>query len=149
MLTLRPATPGDAAEIAEIHLAARRTAMPWLAVVHSDEDTLAWVRDVVVPAHVVWVALAEGVVAGYMALRGDELEALYVRPEAQGAGAGTALLEKAVDLSPRRLRLWTFQRNASARAFYEQRGFFPVEFTDGAANEEREPDVRYEWSGSA
>jgi GNAT superfamily N-acetyltransferase len=43
------------------------------------------------------------------------------------------------------LWLWTFQANAGARRFYERNGFAPVEFTDGAANEEHEPDVRYEW----
>jgi hypothetical protein len=38
-----------------------------------------------------------------------------------------------------------FQRNMPARAFYEARGLRVVEATDGAANEEREPDVRYRW----
>jgi putative acetyltransferase len=44
------------------------------------------------------------------------------------------------------LRLWTFQRNAGARRFYERNGFAAVELTDGLGNEEREPDVRYERS---
>jgi GNAT superfamily N-acetyltransferase len=43
------------------------------------------------------------------------------------------------------LTLWTFQKNAKARAFYERHGFVPVEFTDGLTNQEREPDVRYVW----
>ena len=30
MVTLRPATPGDVDAIAEIHIAARRAAMPWV-----------------------------------------------------------------------------------------------------------------------
>ena len=45
------------------------------------------------------------------------------------------------------LQLWTFQRNLRARAFYEKLAFAPVRFTDGASNEEREPDVLYAWPG--
>ena len=44
------------------------------------------------------------------------------------------------------LHLWTFQRNAQARRFYEARGFALVKETDGAANEEKEPDARYLWT---
>lgn len=45
-----------------------------------------------------------------------------------------------------RLYLWTFQRNAPARRFYEKRGFVLIEETDGARNEEKEPDALYLWS---
>ena len=50
-------------------------------------------------------------------------------------------------LSPNRLVLRTFQRNAAARAFYEAHGFHAVGCTDGC-NEEREPDVQYVWDGT-
>jgi GNAT superfamily N-acetyltransferase len=49
---------------------------------------------------------------------------------------------------PAGLELWTFQVNESARRFYERHGFTEVEHTDGAGNEEREPDVRYAWRPS-
>ena len=41
------------------------------------------------------------------------------------------------------------QQNERARRFYEARGFRAVEFTDGEANEEKTPDVRYEWRPSS
>ena len=44
-----------------------------------------------------------------------------------------------------RLTLWTFQRNLRARRFYEANGFVAVRETDGAGNEEKEPDVLYRW----
>ena len=44
---------------------------------------------------------------------------------------------------PGQLQLWAFQSNAGGRRFYERHGFAAVEFTDGAGNEERWPDVRY------
>jgi ribosomal protein S18 acetylase RimI-like enzyme len=68
-----------------------------------------------------------------------------VLPRAQRRGIGTALLDIARSKLAR-LELWTFQRNAQARRFYEARGFVLVEETDGSRNEEREPDARYLWS---
>ncbi|QZP36507.1 GNAT family N-acetyltransferase [Halobaculum magnesiiphilum] len=55
-----------------------------------------------------------------------ELRAIYVDPDAQGAGVGSALLEAAVDRVPdacSRLVLETFTENRAAREFYEARGF--------------------------
>ncbi|MFC3123441.1 hypothetical protein ACFOD4_00070 [Pseudoroseomonas globiformis] len=37
------------------------------------------------------------------------------------------------------LCLWTFQRNAPARRFYERRGFVSICQTDGRDNEEHKP----------
>ncbi len=82
---------------------------------------------------------------GVIAFRDDWIEQLYVLPEAQGRGLGSELLDVAKRASGR-LQLWTFQRNAPARRFYEARGFVLVEQTDGARNEEKEPDARYLWT---
>jgi GNAT superfamily N-acetyltransferase len=71
------------------------------------------------------------------------VQQLYILPGYQGLGIGSALLEKAIELAPDGLELWAFQQNERARGFYERRGFVAVEFTDGANNEERTPDVRY------
>jgi GNAT superfamily N-acetyltransferase len=66
-------------------------------------------------------------------------------PEAQGRGLGTALLRVAQNTFDR-LQLWTFQRNLQARRFYEAKGFTLVQETDGAHNEEKEPDALYRWT---
>lgn len=148
MLHLRLARSDDADAIADIHIAARREAMPWLPELHTDEETLDWVTNVVLPNQDVWVAEADGQVVGYVSFEGADLNDLYVRPGMQGVGVGSALLAKARDLSPGELSLWTFQRNEKARRFYENRAFAAVEFNDGSGNEEGEPDVRYRWTGS-
>lgn len=145
MPRIRRATASDAPVIARIHIEARLESMPYLPHLHSDEETEDWVRDIVLPGQEVWVATIEGVVAGYIAIDGQSVEALYVMPGFQGRGIGSALLHMAMDRSRGTLELWTFQRNAQARRFYEARGFQAVQLTDGADNEEREPDVRYEW----
>jgi len=147
-LVLRPATPADAGAVADVFLASRRDALPYLPALHSDEETRRWIADVVLPAGAVWVAVLDGRVAGFAALTGaecDHLDHLYVLPGLFGRGVGGALLAKAKALSPGRLRLFTFQRNVRARAFYEARGFVVVDRNDGSRNEEREPDVLYEW----
>jgi GNAT superfamily N-acetyltransferase len=144
-LSLRPAEPKDADAIAEVYLASRRASMPYLPSLHTDEETREWIRDVVLARNEVWVAAAGDRVDGFLALNGEVLEHIYVAPRLQGSGLGSALLAKAKQLRPNGFRLWVFQRNMQARGFYEARGMRVVEFTDGSGNEEREPDVLYEW----
>lgn len=128
-------------------LASRRDALPYLPALHTDDETRRWIAGVVFPAGGMWVAVADGRIVGFAALNAarDHLDHLYVRPGWYGRGIGGSLLDKAKALSAGRLRLFTFQRNARARAFYEARGFIVVDTNDGSRNEEREPDVLYEW----
>jgi putative acetyltransferase len=84
-------------------------------------------------------------VGGFASVRSGVLEHLYVAPHLQGRGLGTLLLGAAKEESPRGLRLHVFQRNLSARRFYEGRGFRLIELCDGSSNEEGEPDAVYEW----
>ena len=92
-----------------------------------------------------WGAFDRDILTGLIAFHDDWIEQLYVLPAVQGQGIGTALLKVAQRASAR-LQLWTFQRNARARQFYEARGFVLVEQTDGSSNEENEPDARYLWT---
>jgi GNAT superfamily N-acetyltransferase len=146
---LRPVRPTDAPEVAEVFLAARAEAMAYLPDLHTEAETRAWIRDVVLPGYEVVVAEVEGRVTGFAALDADMLGHLYVHADLQGQGLGSALLARAQELRPNGFRLWVFQRNTRARRFYEQRGLRLVELTDGAGNEEREPDALYEWSPSS
>jgi len=147
-LEICEAEPADAPDIAEIHLTARREAMPYLHRPHTDEETRDYfVRAVGDRTSAWWVARLEEKVVAYMLIAGESVDHLYVRPGWQRHGIGLSLLNKAKALSPHRLELWTFQRNNGARAFYEAQCFRAVAFTDGR-NEENEPDVKYEWRRS-
>lgn len=148
-VSLRRARASNAAALAAVHLAARRQAIPYLPGLHTEDELRAWVAAGMLPSAVVWVAEMARQVAGYLALKGTEVEHLYVAPRWQSRGVGSSLLSKAKELSPGRLRLYAFQRNARARAFYEAQGFVAIAFSDGAGNQENEPDVRYEWTGPA
>jgi putative acetyltransferase len=124
-----------------IHRAARAQALPWLPVLHTPEEEAAYFAGAVGRGEVT-VAELDGRVAGFASVA-ELLDHLYVAPEAQGLGLGSALLYAARALRPDGLALWTFQRNIRARRFYEQRGFGLVRLTDGSGNEEREPDALY------
>ena len=128
---------------AEIHRAAFDERLPWLAGLHTPDEDRAFYR-----AHVdrdcrLWGGFDPGLV-GFIALRRGWIEQLYVLPGHQGRGLGSLLLTHA-RRRRRRLRLWTFQRNHGARAVYERHGFAVVAMTDGSTNDEKEPDMLYEW----
>ncbi|HEV2440795.1 MAG TPA: GNAT family N-acetyltransferase [bacterium] len=131
----------------ELFLASRRDALPYLPETHTGDETRRWMAGVVFPAGGMWVAVLDGRIVGFAALNSarDHLDHLYVRPGWYGRGIGGALLERAKALGAGRLRLFTFQRNARARTFYEARGFAVVDLNDGSRNQEREPDILYEW----
>lgn len=141
---IRDATLEDAAALARIHLTARATAMPWLAKVHSDEETEVWMATAVIPRQRVRVATVGGVPVGFAAFTADWLEHLYIHPEHQKAGIGSLLFDHVCAAAPGPFRFWVFQRNSTARRFYERRGSHLVKLTDGEQNEEREPDALYE-----
>jgi GNAT superfamily N-acetyltransferase len=131
-LILRRATTADAAETA---------AVPQL---HTAEEHRTFVADFIARSET-WIAVVDARIAGLAAIEGDWLMQLYIHPDFQAAGIGSALLARVKQERPRGFQLWTFQANAGARRFYERQGCKPVEFTDGSGNEEKTPDVRYEW----
>ena len=83
--------------------------------------------------------------AGVAIVQDDWLSHLYVRPDAIGSGVGHALFEQVTRVRPGGFQFWVFQQNERALRFYEAHGAVAVEFTDGSGNEERTPDIRYEW----
>jgi GNAT superfamily N-acetyltransferase len=145
-MQIRRAGEADADAVGDVFLAARDE-MTYLPSLHTEEETRLWVRDILLRTREVWVAEVGQRVTGFAALSGDFLEQLYVHPENQNQGVGAALLEVAKGRRPGGLRLWVFQKNLGARRFYERHGFSLARLTDGSRNEEREPDVLYDWSG--
>jgi GNAT superfamily N-acetyltransferase len=145
VIKLRRATGADAPEVAEVYLASFRAALPTVRLAHDDDDVRRYVRDVLVGQRETWVADEGGRIVAMMSLSPGWVDQLYVVPDRLGEGIGRRLLDLAKDRALGQLELWTFQVNARARRFYERNGFVAVELTDGSANEEREPDVRYAW----
>jgi ribosomal protein S18 acetylase RimI-like enzyme len=142
---IRSARSEDAEAIADVHLKARRVALPWLPLLHSRQETISYFANHVLRDEEVLVAEVNSRVVGFMALKDDHIDHLYIAPSYQGRGIGDKFLSMAKQLRPSGLKLLTFQRNARARRFYEARGFIASGFDDGSRNEESEPDVLYAW----
>jgi ribosomal protein S18 acetylase RimI-like enzyme len=144
-ITVRQAYPDEGPLIADIHLAAIAAELPYLPKVHTDSETSSWFSNTVLPNSQVLVALDGVEIQGFAAVAGARLDHLYVRPDRLRRGIGTALLDAAKELSPQGLRLFVFQRNDAARAFYRRHGFAVMSFGSGDGNEEREPDLTMAW----
>lgn len=148
-LEFRGAMVADTDAVADVYLRARKELVACAPLVHSDEDVRAWIRRDLIPAGRTTVAVDDGLVIGLLAVsRGPEcswIDQLYLLPEWIERGIGTRLLELAQAELPPPIRLYTFQCNDRARRFYERRGFKAIAFGDGATNEEKRPDILYEW----
>ena len=136
----------DAQDVAELYLLARRESLGAIPpVVGSDERVLTWLANRIRNGEDCWITRDESGISAFMLLETGWLDQLYVRPDRIGQGLGARLVDKAKDLMPNGMKLWTFQSNVRAHKFYEQHGFVVIEKTDGRHNEEQSPDVCYEW----
>ena len=79
-------------------------------------------RERYLPASETYVAETSGQVVGFYSLYENTLAAIFVQPEGQGRGLGSALLE---DAKRRRawLELTVYAQNTPSIRFYEARGF--------------------------
>lgn len=148
-IMIRQAVPTDAAAIARILRRSRQVAMPYLPDLHTPDEDLAYTRTQMLPQETVLVADMvtenEPQIVGFCAFSNDWINHLYLEPDHQGQGIGTRLLNHAKQQG-QAYSLWCFQRNQAARRFYERQDFKVIQETDGADNEEREPDVLYRWT---
>ncbi|HYM20483.1 MAG TPA: GNAT family N-acetyltransferase, partial [Candidatus Kapabacteria bacterium] len=134
----------DSAEIARILRTTMDHDLPYLPKLHTPEEDVEFIRNNVFTECTVIVSKEDDTIAGFCAYKDGWVNHLYILPKYQGQGRGSALLKMAMDAN-RELQLWTFQKNARARKFYEAHGFSVVELTNGEGNEEKEPDLRYVW----
>ena len=143
---IRRATPDDAAAIAAVQARTWRHAYADIVeperMPTPEQQAPRFAKRIAEGAEV-YVFDQDGRIAGFAALDGNELRAIYVDPPAQGAGVGTALLAAAVDglqaAGHDEAFLWTFEANGLARAFYERHGWQLVP----GRQERLAPEVRY------
>jgi GNAT superfamily N-acetyltransferase len=148
---VRDATLADAAAISAVEVAswnaAYRGLLPdsYLDRVSESEGTLRWRRAISLAEErrrpILVAADAGGILAGYAVAGADPddgamglLFLLYTAPAAWGTGAGSLLMEAALqrlrDMRFSEARLWVLEANARARAFYHREGWRP----DGATS---------------
>ena len=145
--TIEQANVSNAPECAVVLRSTRKHSLPYLPDLHRSDEDVGFLRDRVFPTNTVFVALDSArKIVGFIAFSKDWVNHLYVLPGSQRSGIGKRLLQQAMQQSPT-LKLWTFERNTDARRFYQSQGFAVVERTDGAQNEEKEPDLLLQWKG--
>eukprot|EP01037_Dinobryon_pediforme_P012792 gene12792-12891_t len=115
-----------ASAVADCYLTSRAAALPTVAWAHGDDDVRGWVKSILIPQSEVIVAEQEGAAIGFVALGNGFVEQLYILPPFWRSGVGSQLLAYAKQRSPEGLKLYCFQQNLRARAFYEHHGFVPI-----------------------
>lgn len=145
-IQVRPMRDGETDTVIRLWHETSRDAYPYLPLqqTYTIDDAREFFLARIAPACDLFVAEAGGALVGYMAIKGSYVDRMYIHPDAQRRGAGTALIAKARELSPQGLELHTHQQNAQARTFYEKRGFVAVKFGISPAPESA-PDVEYHW----
>jgi ribosomal protein S18 acetylase RimI-like enzyme len=149
---LRPARVDEKDALARLFQRARRG---WEFVPPVPDEVLPKIARELFERHdEVWLAEEDGRLLGFLAIRRSRrngwevLEKLYVDPDAQNRGVGSALLDQAKALRPHGFVLWVFQENTGARRLYERHGFrvAALRFGSAADNMEGEPDALYAWT---
>ena len=132
------------AMLARTWRAARQEHLQFLLDLHSEDEDRAYLANIVLPTHEVWVAEVEQMIAGFIAFGDGWIHHLYLAPQFQRQGIGRELLAIAKRTWPE-LQLWVFESNLTAIKFYESEGFRIVQRTDGASNEASKPDILMKW----
>lgn len=127
--SIRSAVGGDADAVARVWYSAWRDGhlghIPdGLLAFRKEEHFLSRTRERI--DHI-WVAEAAGRIVGFVAVRGDELEQLFVEREARGTGVAKMLIDRGERelrrAGHRRIWLAVVAGNQRARAFYARCGW--------------------------
>lgn len=111
----------DRDEVLRVWAAASALAHPFLAEEFLARESYE-IRNVHLPRSETWVWEADGRVAGFISLLGNEVGAVFVDPGFQRSGVGWALMDHARGLRPE-LEVEVFEDNPVGRAFYAKYGF--------------------------
>jgi GNAT superfamily N-acetyltransferase len=131
-MNIRAATPADGETLFIIQrtaaLAAYAHVFPPAEYAYPDDAVRAeWQQRLTDGETQTVIAERDGRALAYVAYAPELLASLYVLPDAQGTGVGSALHDAALAAQPALgasvCRLWVLTENHAARAFYEHRGW--------------------------
>jgi GNAT superfamily N-acetyltransferase len=124
---LRELRETDLDAISRIHWRACRIAYRFMGWSYGEDEVRRWYAGKLPQWDWGRVACAGGSVVGYLAAIGAHVDQLFVDPDHQGAGIGSALLRAMLARGPWPATLQVFALNAPARAFFERFGFRQVD----------------------
>jgi len=144
-VSIERANDSDASAIARVFRQSRAL-LTFLPCLHTEEEDLQFFAKKILPTHTVFVAKESDSdnIVGFITFDHRWVHQLYLVPDQIHTGIGSRLLNL-VKSKTDRLQLWAFKKNVMAAKFYAKHGFKPIEETDGSNNEEKEPDVLFEW----
>ncbi|MBT3314252.1 MAG: GNAT family N-acetyltransferase [Anaerolineae bacterium] len=149
-MKIRLYSPADFDTVTKLWRSAREIAFPEFQRTkgYSFEEDCAYFKNMLLKENDVYVTELDGIAVAFMAIKGDFIDQLYISPDHQRKGIGTALIAHARILSPEKLWLYTFQSNLNGRAFYERNGFIATKFGISPPPES-EPDILFEWKAKS
>lgn len=121
---IRKYTSNDVESVVDVWSQASVQAHSFLSpefVVKAQRD----LRKVYLPATETWIYEKEGEVVGFISMLNNEIGGLFVLPQFQGKGIGSALVNF-VAIKFLELEVEVFDKNSIGRAFYDKYGFRPV-----------------------
>lgn len=131
-MQVRPAAPGDAATLPDLHASAVAAFGP---PAYDDDQVRQWAKrgertpedyPVEEDGEHLTVCIRAGEVAGFghLAIAEREVQAVYVHPDHSGAGVGSALLSELEGMARGRgMEELALQSSLNAVAFYERAGY--------------------------
>ncbi len=119
----RPSKRSDAVACATI-IRDWGAATPWMVPLDDVEPQAAFWEEMLA-TDTAWIAERHGQVAGFCVREDDNITGLYVASEAQGFGAGKALLDLA-KVNRDWITVWVYEKNLRARAFYAREGLVDI-----------------------
>lgn len=115
----------DIDEILEVWFQASSLAHPFLDTEFMCMERVN-IRDVYMPNTDTWVFVDGDMIIGFISMMGNEVGAIFVRPDYHGRGVGRQLMDFVADFHEV-LEVEVFERNVVGRAFYDKYGFELVE----------------------
>lgn len=135
--------PQYAQDIVSLWRSSKRHALGDYKVVHSFADMLNYLTKIMSVKETLYLAINDDKLLGFMALKDDWINQLYVDVTVLNQGIGSQFIELAKSKSNGFLQLYCFERNKAGCQFYQKHGFNIATF--GADNEEGLPDILYKW----
>jgi ribosomal protein S18 acetylase RimI-like enzyme len=121
--SIRLLQPDDLEGISRVHWRACRIAYRFMGWSYSLDEVRRWYADKMTEWDWGQVACAGEVVVAFIAATGPHIDQLFVDPDHQRAGLGSALLGAMLERRLRPITLCVFAENRPARSFYEKFGF--------------------------
>ena len=124
---IRPLQPTDLEGISRVHWRACSTAYRFMNWSYTEDEVRRWYAGKLGEWDWGRVACAGESVVGFLAAIGAHIDQLFVDPDHQRVGLGSALLRAMLERRLRPATLHVFAQNTPARVLYERFGFRQVD----------------------